>query len=238
MVDDWEVFWGLANKLGLDLNLRGLLMDDTPTTDGFIDSLYPSVASVPMAEIRLYPGGHNWGEKETKVGGVIPNMIAHPDQRLAAGHPDLIAELREVRSEPIINSGGYEAQENFAFRLITYRMKEVYCTQGQNLPSLRKKHSFNPLLINPEAMRALAVKDGDSVIVDSGFGKVTAIVEATDDLSPDTVALAFGWGDPGDDRTIREKGSNVQRIIPDDQRYDPITGLALQTAIPVNVFPA
>ncbi len=237
VVDDWEVLWGLAKRLGLELGIRGVEMDETPTTDSLIDGFHPSVARVSMDEIRHYPGGHIWGERETKVGGVIPNMIGHADGRLAAGHPETIAELRNVRSEPIVDGGGYDLREHFAFRLITYRMKEVYCTQGQNLPSLRKKRSFNPLLMHPQAMRSLDVTDGDRVVVDSGFGQVTAIAEATDDLAPDTVALAFGWGDPGDDRDIREKGSNVQRIVPDDQRYDPVTGLALQTAVPVNVLP-
>ena len=55
-------------------------------------------------------------------------------------------------------------------------------------------------------------------------------------LAADVIALAFGWGDPSDDRDVREKGSNVQRLIPDDYRYDPVTGLALQTAVPVNVY--
>ena len=64
---------------------------------------------------------------------------------------------------------------------------------------------------------------------------VEAIVERTEDLTPGVVALAFGWGDPSDDRDVREKGSNVQRLIPDDYRYDRVTGLALQAAIPVNV---
>jgi anaerobic selenocysteine-containing dehydrogenase len=237
VADDWEVIWGLAKRLGLDLNLPGLMMDDNPTTDDLIDSLHPSIAKMSMDEIRKYPEGRVWGERELKVGNVIPNMIAHPDGRLAAGHPEVIAELREVRSEPIIDGGGYELQENFAFRLITYRMKEHYCTQTQNLPSLKKKRPYNPLLMHPEAMESLAVQDGDCVTVDSGFGKVSAIVETTDSVTPGTVALAFGWGDPGDDRPVREKGSNVQRLIPDDVRYDPVTGLALQSAIPVNVFP-
>jgi anaerobic selenocysteine-containing dehydrogenase len=141
-----------------------------------------------------------------------------------------------VRAEPVIDGGGYEPDENFAFRMITYRMKESYCTQGQNLPSLRKKRPFNPVLMNPRAMRSLGVEDGDVVVVDSGFGSVEGIVEATEDLPPGVIALAHGWGDPSDDRDVRQKGSNVQRLIPDDQRYDPITGLALQSAVPVNVY--
>jgi anaerobic selenocysteine-containing dehydrogenase len=186
--------------------------------------------------MRKYPGGQVWGKKEAVAGGVIPNMIGHEDRRMAVGHPEVIAELREVRAEPVLEAGGYEAEENCAFRLITYRMREVYCSQGQKLPALHAKRPFNPLLMNPEAMRSLGIEDGDVVVVDSGFGKVEAIAEGTEDLLPGVVALAFGWGDPSDDRDVREKGSNVQRLIPDDYRYDPVTGLALQTAIPVNVY--
>ena len=163
-------------------------------------------------------------------------MIGHEDRRMAVGHPEVITELREVRAEPVIDGGGYEADENCAFRMITYRMREVYCSQGQNLPALRTKRPFNPVLMNPEAMQSLGVKDGDKVVVDSGYGSVEAIVEGTEDLAADVIALAFGWGDPSDDRDVREKGSNVQRLIPDDYRYDPVTGLALQTAVPVNVY--
>ena len=56
-------------------------------------------------------------------------------------------------------------------------------------------------------------------------------------MGRDTIAFAFGWGDPSDSRPAREKGSNVQRLISDDVGYDGVTGLALQSAIPVNVRP-
>ena len=87
-------------------------------------------------------------------------------------------------------------------------------------------------------MRALGVADGDAVIVESGSGRVEGIAEASDALARTTIAFAFGWGNPSDPRGPREKGSNVQRLIPDDQHYDPVTGLALQSAVPVNVFAA
>ena len=186
--------------------------------------------------MRKYPGGHVWGERELLAGGIIPIMIGHEDRRMALGHPEVVAELRELRAEPVVAGGGYQPDEDFAFRMITYRMKEVYCTQGQNLPSLRKKRPFNPVLMNPRAMGSLGVEDGDVVVVDSGYGCVEGIVEATEDLPPGVIALAHGWGDPSDDRDVRQKGSNVQRLIPDDVRYDPITGLALQSAVPVNVY--
>jgi len=236
VIEDWEVLWGLAERMGLKLDIPGIPVDRKPTVDEMLNGLH-AMARVPLDEIRQYPGGHVWGERETKVGGVIPSMIGHEDGRMAAGHPDVLAELRDARAEPLIDAGGYEIDEKAPFRLITYRMKEVYCTQGQDLPSLRCKRPFNPVLLNPQAMESLGVKDGDLVKLDSGFGQVEGIVEKSEDISPGVVALAFGWGDPSDSRDVREKGCNVQRLIPDDQRYDPITGLALLTAIPVKISP-
>jgi len=236
VVEDWEVLWGLAERLGFKLDIPGIPQDRKPTTDEMLDGIH-ATARIPLDEIRQYPGGHVWGERQVRVGGVIPNMIAHEDKRMAAGHPEVIAELRDVRAEPTIASGGYEIDESADFRLITYRMKEVYCTQGQDLPSLRAKRSFNPVLMNPQAMESLGVKDGDRVKLDSGYGDLVGIVEASDDIQPGVVALAFGWGDPSDDRDVAEKGCNVQRLIPDDVRYDPITGLAQFSAVPVSITP-
>jgi len=236
VLEDWEVFWGLAKRLHLDLNIPNISMDSQPTADALIDGLQP-MKRIPLEEMKKYPGGHVWGERELKAGGLIPSMIGHEDKKMAAGHPAILEDLRVLRAEPVIDGGGYEPDEDCSFRLISYRMQESYCTQGQNLPSLRKKRSFNPLLMHPKAMEALGVKDDDIVVVDSGFGTVEAIVESTEDLKPDVVGLAFGWGDPSDERGVREKGSNVQRLIPDDVRYDPVTGLAQTTAIPVNIHP-
>jgi len=236
VLEDWEVFWGLAQRLNLDLNIPNVSMDTRPTADALMDGLQP-MKRIPLDELKKYPGGHVWGERELKAGGLLPHMIGYEDKKMALGHPEVLEELRVLRAEPMIEGGGYESDEDCRFRLISYRMQEAYCTQGQNLPSLLAKRPFNPLLMNPEAMEAIGVRDDDIVVVDSGFGSVEAVVESTEDLQPDVVALAFGWGDPSDQRSVREKGSNVQRLIPDDVRYDPVTGLAQTTAIPVNIHP-
>ncbi len=234
VLDDWEVFWELARRLELNLNIPNISMDSKPDAHEVMKGLL-SINRIPLDEIREYPEGHVWGEKELKFGGAIPNMISHKDRRIAVGHPEIVKEIREVRAEPVIEGGGYKSGEDFSFRLIGYRLKESYCTQGQYLPSIRAKRPFNPLLMNPEAMQKLGIKDDDIVVVDSGFGTVEAVVESTEDLKPDVVGLTFGWGDPSDERGSREKGSNVQRLIPDDVRYDSVTGLQQMTAFPVNI---
>jgi anaerobic selenocysteine-containing dehydrogenase len=164
-------------------------------------------------------------------------MLGHADRRLAVGHPELLAELADVLAEPLTGAGGYRTDEQFDFRLITYRMPEVYCTTGNNLPSLRRRRQYNPALMNPSDMARLGLRDGDLVVIASGHGRVEAVAEGSDTLAPGTVGLAHGWGDPEDPRPTREKGSNVQVLIARDSNYDRLTGLAQQSAFPVNILP-
>jgi anaerobic selenocysteine-containing dehydrogenase len=241
-IEEWQVFWELAMRLELPLRVGKLSADTLPTSDALLDALN-QYARVPLDDLRKHPSGYVLDdgadegavERTTAAGGVIPNMIAHDDKRMAAGHPDVIAELAEVRAEPIVVGGGYASNEDFGFRMITYRMKEVYCSQGQNLPSLANKRAYNPVLMHPEAMRELDLSEGDAVVVESAHGRVEGVVERSESVGHGTIAFAFGWGNPADPRSMREKGSNVQRLIPADHRYDSVTGLALQSAVPVNV---
>ena len=229
-IEEWQVLWGIAQRLKLPLRVGPLSAEDTPTTDELLDALYRH-SRVPLDELRKHPSGIATGERTMQAGGVIPNMIGHPDKRLAAGHPAVLEELAEVRAE---EPGGGAA---YPLRMITYRMAEVYCTQGQNLPSLASKRSYNPVLMHPATMRARGLAEGDAVWVENEHGRVEGYVEASDDVGEETIAFAFGWGDPGDPRPAREKGSNVQELTSADQGYDRVTGLALQSAIPVDVRP-
>ena len=77
--------------------------------------------------------------------------------------------------------------------------------------------------------------EGQTVVLRNG--RIEAVVEASERLTPGTVGLAHGWGDPADQRPTREKGSNVQALIARDIDYDRITGLAQQSAFPVNILP-
>jgi len=233
-LEEWQVFWELAMRLGLPLRVGALHATERFSSDELLDAMYKH-ARLPLDEMRRHPSGIAFEGREMSAGGVVPNLIAHPDKKMAAGHPEVLTELREVRAEPVVDGGGYAHDEDFAYRLITYRMKEVYCTQGHNLPSLAAKRPYNPVLMNPAALRELGLESGDPVWLENDHGRVEGIVEASDDVGPQTVACAFGWGNERDPRPVREKGTNVQRLISDDRRNDPVTGLAMQSGIPVNV---
>ena len=224
--------------MGTGFTLPGIDADAMPTADEVIAGLSPA-ARISLQQVKAAsPSGAVFDSGVPQVGSVIPDMLGHADRRLAAGHPEVIAELAEVLAEPVLADGAYREGEQFGFRLITYRMPEVYCTTGNNLPSLRRRRSYNPALMNPVDMQQLNLRDADLVTIDSGHGRIEAVVEASEKSAPGTVALAHGWGDPADPRPTREKGSNVQALIPRDVNYDKVTGLAQQSAFAVNVYPA
>ena len=51
--------------------------------------------------------------------------------------------------------------------------------------------------------------------------------------------MAHAWGDPAAcDKEVREIGSSTNRLVSNERGFDPITGMARQSAIPVNVRPA
>ncbi len=238
VIEEWEFFWRTAQKMETGFSLPGIDAATVPSTDQVIEGLTPD-ARISLAELKASPAsGKVYDEGIPEVGGVIPDMLGHSDKRLAAGHPEVISELAEVFAEQVMDTGAYASGDSFDFRLITYRMAEVYCTTGNNLPSLRRKRSYNPALMNQQDMERLSLQDEDLVTIESGHGRIEAVVESSERLASGTIGLAHGWGDPGDPRPTREKGSNVQQLIPRDVNYDKITGLAQQSAFPVNIYPS
>jgi anaerobic selenocysteine-containing dehydrogenase len=233
-LEEWDFFWEIGERLGIRPAISGLPTERKPTAEEIMRALN-ATARVPFDDIKQHPSGKLYGERTTEVGGVIPNMIGHADRRIAVGHPEVLAELREVRAEPVPSRGGYGAGDEFHFRAITYRMPEVYCTTGHNLPRAQRKRPYNPVLISHQDLAAQGFADGECVFVESSLGRQEGILEATDEVAPGTLGIAHGWGDPADTRPVEEKGTNVQALIPAHERYDRITGLAQQSAYPVNL---
>lgn len=240
VLEDWEIIWELARRMGLDLSLPGFTMEARPTSDEILSALAAG-SRIPLAEVRRYPSGHVFGH--ALAGTVLPDGVAHPDGKMAAGHPDVIAELRRVRAEPVILSGGYDEGDCFTHRLISMRLLEVYNTKGRELPALRRKRHAGTAYLNPEDLRALQLADGSRAVIDSGHGRIHIAVEGDDAIRPGVIAIPFGLDTPWPLPHVSKQrpgriGSGLAHLIPNDKRFDPITGMALQTAIPVNIYAA
>jgi anaerobic selenocysteine-containing dehydrogenase len=90
--------------------------------------------------------------------------------------------------------------------------------------------------MNAADLDRMGVAAGDLVEIRSELDAVIAVAEPTDDLQNGVVSMAHSWGAlPGEEDDVRSVGSNTNRLIPTDRHFDPLTGMARQTAIPVSV---
>ena len=81
--------------------------------------------------------------------------------------------------------------------------------------------------------------DGDLIEIESGHGRILAVAESDEDVRSGVISMAHSWGDlPSRKSDVREVGSTTGRLVDDASDYDPISGIARQSAIPVNVRPA
>ncbi|MBP1684921.1 MAG: hypothetical protein H6Q33_1064 [Deltaproteobacteria bacterium] len=240
LLEDWEILWELARRMGLSPSLPGLSAERRPTSDEVLNVLAAG-SRIALDEVRRHPSGCIFGEVVADT--VLPGGIAHPNGKMAAGHPDVIAELREVRAEPVILSGGYDESDRFTHRLISMRVLEIYNTKGREIPALRRRQCEGTAYLHPDDLRALQLADGGRAVIDSGHGRLYIAIAGDPDIRPGVVAIPFGldtpWPLPHFSKQSAERsGSSLAQLIPNDRRFDPITGMALQTAIPVNIYPA
>lgn len=233
VVHEWEFFWGLAQRMRTPIVLPGgtLALDMKPSTDDVLD-LVVAGGRVPLSEVRTYPGGHLFEDATIRLQPRVAGVAA----RFRAGDPEVLAELRDIQGESVSSDGGYCTEERFTHRLIGSRLREVFNSSGCELPAAKAKRRYNPAYLNPIDLRELGVEPGDIIEITSDRGSILGVVDSTDDVPSGVVSMAHSWGDgPQYDHLVREIGSNTNRLISTDRDYDPITGMARQTAIPVKL---
>lgn len=238
LLEDWEIMWELAERMGLSLNVPGIGMKHRPTSDEVLEAMAAG-SSIPLAEVRRYPSGHVFGE--AVAGKVIPGAIAHPDGRMAVGHPEALAEVRQVRAEAVSESGGYEEGDGFSHRLISMHVPGVYNTKGREFASLQSRQAVGWAYLHPKDLHDLRLGDGDRAIIDSGHGRIRARLRGDANIMPGVIAVPFGLDHAPQPSRLKEGGVeeigwNLAALIPNDSNFDPVTGMALQTAVPVRIY--
>jgi anaerobic selenocysteine-containing dehydrogenase len=228
-VDDWEVFTGLARRMGTPIELPGGTLDPERPPDKLelLKRIRPATR-VPLEELREIGAGRVFDELEVRVGAPLPGVEARL-QLVPEGIPE---ELRQVLEAP-------PAGEGFSHRLVCRRLRHVSNSVGRHFPESRAKGVTNPAYLNPTDCEALGLAPGDLVEIASDQDRILGVVEPSDDVGPGVVSMAHCWGGaPDEDGRVREIGANTGRLVATDRDYDPITGMARQSAIPVNLRPA
>lgn len=231
--EEWQFFYRLAQRMGLQLRFAGTELDMThEPASGELLELLCAGSRIPLAEVKRHPHGAMFPEDSIRVLPKQPGWT----ERLDVGHPLMLAELADVAAEPLVDHGGYRPDEVFRYRLISRRLLDVYNSSGRDIPHLVRTWQYNPAFMNPEDMVDEGLNDGDIVEIDSGHATILGVVEAADDVRRGAISMAHAFGDaPKYDSDVRTIGANTGRLSAADRDFDPIHGLPIMSAIPVNV---
>jgi anaerobic selenocysteine-containing dehydrogenase len=244
LLEEWEFFYGLAQRLGLGLRITfankapgtsrerrkpvDIDMEVKPTTDELLEIL-TNGSRIPLSEVKRHPNGTLFPE-DILVQPKSPDCTA----RMNVGNDDIMQELEEVLSDPIV---ALRSGPDFPFLMISRRLGHVYNSSGRDLSMLiRKGGTYNPAAMHPEDMRQLGLADGDEVVVESHHGSVRAIAEADDTLRKGVISMSHAFGDlPSENIDIRKVGTNSGALISVEDDYDRYSGIPRMSALPVRV---
>jgi len=230
---EWEVFAGLARRMETPIQLPGgdLSAVDDPDDDHVLELVYAG-SRMPIDEVR-HARGVIHEDRALVVQPADPDCQA----RFALAPAMFTAELDAVREE------GTSAQVlapgragEYPFRLVSRRLKHVLNSLGTELPGLRAKGTTNHAYMHPADLEEIGVVPGELVDIVSPHGSIAAVAAAAPDVKRGVVSMAHSWGDASmDDAKVRDIGAPTNRLVTTAVGRDPITGMAVQSAIPVAV---
>jgi anaerobic selenocysteine-containing dehydrogenase len=242
LICEWELFYGIAQRIGLQLQLRPIDMNG-PTgtaypvdmsvkpTDDDLFALLTRDARVPLDVVKQFPHGAIF-PADIRVAAKDPGWV----HRLNVGHPEMLADLAMVAGESSDDRASW-ASPAFPLRLISRRLHSRYNSGGHQLPKLLAKDPTNHAYMHPDDLAALDLAPGDVVEISSARATILGIVEADTTLLPGLVSMTHSFGDaPDRDDEVRTIGGPTCRLCDVDDAYDPYSGQPVMSNIPVAVL--
>lgn len=240
VLEEWQVFHGLATRLGLTLQIapsslldpaeaaanRTTVPPGAPLEAHDVWAMLLKGSPVPFEAVRRAEAGQLFERPEVRVQPKPAGWAG----RLDIGSAPMMDELRAIAAE------APPAADPFPFRLISRRMRDVLNSSWHEHDKLRRQHATNPAFLNPADMAALGLADGDIVEIESGRAAIRGVAQAADDVRTGCVSMTHAWGGaPGEDDDPRIAGANTGRLTAVDQDFDPYTGMPRMSAIPVRL---
>ena len=229
VIDEYEMIWHIASHLGLQLKLAGgpLPTDKCPDKQHFLD-LMTAGCLVPPSQVRC----------DTQDGAAVIYDDLHPvvasadsevGNRFDLTAGEMTSALDRYREDDARAAG-------FDFRLISRRSKTRFNSIGHPLAKLRAKTTTNPAYIHPADLADLGIADGSIVAITSPHATIHGVAKASDKVRRGLVSMAHAYGDSeAGKHNVREIGASTNRLTSDEVDFDPITGQALQSAIPIRI---
>lgn len=241
LLAEWEVFAGIAarNDTPIDLPGGALPMGNGAIESGVDDDtvldLVYGTARMSMADMRANRGVVH---DDNPVRVVEGDPAA--EGRFAVAPPDVVAELADVLAEGdgAATLTGFSPAD-YPFRLASRRLKHVLNSLGRELSVLAKAGTTNQAHLHPDDLAELGMADGDLLRITSPHGEIIGVAAAAEDVKRGVVSMSHAWGTAtSTNGDVRTEGVATNRLVATDDGYDPITGMAVQSAIPIRVSPA
>ncbi len=229
VVEEWECYWEIANRIGSSIRLAGGELDkeNKPTKFEVLEKVTAGT-KISLDDIRAHDGGHIFDEIEVYV------EPGDGDAKLHLAPEGIPEEIKGIRAEDLTDEGRPAKDGDYTHLLISRRLKHVYNSSGQQYDAIKKKGTTNPAYMNPDDIAELGIKSGDLVHITGPGGSIIGVTEATNDIRPGVCAMTHAWGDlPSNDGSVRDIGSPTNRLMTNHIDYDPITGMPRQSSIPV-----
>ncbi len=161
----------------------------------------------------------------------LPDVLRTPSGRIELA-PEVIVE--DVRDRLV----GTLTRDPGGLSLVGRRDLRSNNSWMHNLHVLVKGKNRCTLHINPLDATRLHLVDGKRARVTSATGEVEIVVEVTDSIREGVVSIPHGWGHdaPGAQMTIAGANAGVNsNILASVDNYDPLSGNAILSGIPVEV---
>lgn len=231
-IEEWQFFWEMGRRMGLELSLNDAPLDMTKLPQKFdLLKIITRGSRVPLEDIAAREGGHIQDAEDVMA------LPADPDTKgyLELFPPGLDRELQDAFGDMSLDGAG-----EFSHVLISRRMKYTHNSTGPEFDLLRAKNSYNPAYMHSSDLAALDIADGDLVQLSSSHGSIPAIAAASDDIKPGVISMSHSWGgtpDPaaGVDGRVKEMGSNTNRLIDNRYKTEKYSAMPRLSTVPVKV---
>ncbi len=238
--EDWEFFYGLAQRMGLELTLSAgvfpimgvdtptarLDMQNKPTSEEILD-LVTKGSRIPLDRLRANPDEVIFDNEEPVY--VEPRDPGHTD-RLDVGSALMFEELHDF------SAGDRFAREGFDYRMISRRMANTFNSVGTDIEALTSRYGTNPAFMHPADLEREGLVRGDLIRIASPHGEIEAVAWPDKDLRPGLVSMCHCWGsDPAEQSDVRKVGVNIGLLISVEEDCARFSGIPLMSALPVRV---
>ncbi len=237
LLSEAEVFVGIAARNGWPIDLPGgslpLEQHEEITDDDLLDAAY-GAGRMTVAAMRSSRGVIHDG-RSVRVVAPAPDA----DARFAVAPPEVVAEIAAVldEGEGAAVLPGFDPVL-YPFRLVSRRAKHVLNSLGRELPGLARVSTTNPAFVHPDDLAELGIEPGELARIASPHAELLGVAESAPEMKRGVVSMYHSWGTGSlTDEKVRDEGTPTNRLVTTDAGTDPITGMAVQSAIPVSVSP-